>query len=171
MFRIHPLTVSPLSTEGRYAGSIRGSPSLTRGDCSRSFPRNTPSHTGRLLTDQIKCFHTHPFVAVCRDVVVVVVVVVVSDNFIGQVKPARITSSRSHNSGRMTFVASCFMLAVDIKRLTCTNQRLPSQSSRGASAPHARDPGSSRADVSPRTRKAATSVAARCIIGNLVARW
>ncbi len=44
----------------------------------------------------------------------------------GHVKPARITSSRSHNSGRLTSVASCFMLAVDIKRLTCTNQRLPS---------------------------------------------
>ncbi len=74
----------PLSTEGRYAGSIRGSPSLTRGDCSRSFLRNTPSHSGRLLADQNKCFHTHLFVAVLREVVVVVGVVV-SDNSIGQV--------------------------------------------------------------------------------------
>ncbi len=126
MFRIHPLTIplsqprgampdpsaeAPLSLEGIVRDPSHETPHLTRGDCRQTRPVLSHSSVRRCLEGGSgggRCSCQRQF------------------HRTGHVKPARITSSRSHNSGRMTFVASCFMLAVDIKRLTCTNQRLPS---------------------------------------------
>jgi hypothetical protein len=122
-----PSARSPLSTEGRYSRSIPSAPPLTRRDCSSSIPSTHPISRGGWLqtrSSDVACL----FVAVLREVVVVVGVVD-SDNFIGQVlpKPARITIHADTTTADPETSAS--------SRFEQERRR----TSRGVSAPHARD--------------------------------